>query len=156
MSIFHQDILSVPREDGAETDYEVNNSDHLSQQASTDMRETTLESESADAKSTSGSENSNLRLSRKSTKIQKGLKTLRITKSYVLAAQKNKLKKKSELAKAKSQVYSSCPVSSAQSTSAENDSQAGSEVDTQGLFSEALIIEKNQSELSKNEICGFN
>lgn len=86
MSIFHQDIFPVQREDGIETDYEVINSDHLSQQASTDMRETTLESESVDAKSTSGSENSNLRLSRKSTKIQKGLKTLRINKSYVLAA----------------------------------------------------------------------
>ena len=86
MSIFHQDIFPVQREDGIETDYEVINSDHLSQQASTDMRETTLESESVDGKSTSGSENSNLRLSRKSTKIQKGLKTLRINKSYVLAA----------------------------------------------------------------------
>ena len=86
MSIFHQDIFPMQREDGIETDYEVINSDHLSQQASTDMRETTLESESVDAKSTSGSENSNLRLARKSTKIRKGLKTLRINKSYVLAA----------------------------------------------------------------------
>ena len=86
MSIFRQDIFPMPTEHGIETDYEVNNSDHLSQQASTDMRDTTLESESVDGKSTSDSENSNLRLSRKSTKIQKGLKTLRITKSYVLAA----------------------------------------------------------------------
>ena len=69
------------------------------------------------------------------------------------------MRKTSLKTKAKSQVYSSSPVSSAQSTSAENDSQACSEsldVDTQALFTEALMIEKNQSDLSKNEICGFN
>ena len=114
-----------------------------------------METESVDLKSTSSSENSHIGLSRKSTKIQKGLKTLRITKSYVLAAQKNKLIASKKM-KAQSQLYTSAPVSSAQSTSAENESQSGSEVDTQALFSEALTIEKNQSDLSKNEICGFN
>ena len=120
------------------------------------MKETTMETESVDLKSTSSSDNSHIGLSRKSTKIQKGLKTLRINKSYVLAAQKKKLRSNSKKIKAQSQLYSSAPVSSAQSTSAENESQSGSEVDTQALFSEALTIEKNQSELSKNEICGFN
>ena len=105
-----------------------------------------METESADLKSTSASDISHITLSRKSTKIQKGLKTLRIGKSYVLAAQKNKLRQSSKKMRVQSQLYSSTPVSSAQSTSADDDSQSGSEhseVDTQALFSEALLIEKN-------------
>jgi hypothetical protein len=105
-----------------------------------------METESADLKSTSASDISHITLSRKSTKIQKGIKTLRIGKSYVLAAQKNKLRQSSKKMRVQSQLYSSTPVSSAQSTSADDDSQSGSEhseVDTQALFSEALLIEKN-------------
>jgi hypothetical protein len=108
-----------------------------------------METESVDHKSMSGSDISHITLSRKSTKIQKGLKTLRIGKSYVLAAQKNKLRQSSKKIKAKSQLYTSTPVSSAQSTSADDDSQSGSEhseVDTQALFTEALLFEKNQSD----------
>ena len=113
MSMINNDIFPVQGQASIETEYEVNNSDQLSQQASTDMKETTMETESVDVKSTTGSENSHVALSRKSTKIQKGLKTLRITKSYVLTAQKNKLRKNSKKIKAKSQLYSSAPVSSA-------------------------------------------
>ena len=69
MSIFQSNYLPMETQVNVETEYNVNTLDELSQAPSTDLKETTLESEFEDQKSTSASETTSNGLNRKTLRI---------------------------------------------------------------------------------------